>query len=170
MVGWGWLQDDPVREAEIAVNLSRQFGLAGYIANGEAPIEGPANYWKSAAFVQRFRELAPNAPLALSYIGYGNPHRDLTFQPWIDAGAVLMPQCYWATEATSIYPSLIAADRVPIPRRLIVPTLGTSGFATPYDPDTYRRELLETGLRGHNVWLLDSTTDDVLRAIGPAIR
>ncbi len=168
VIGWGWLEGDPVQEAELAVWLCRTYGLAGYIANAEAPYEGPENYWKSAAFVQRFRELAPHAPLALSYIGDGFPYRDLPFQPWIDAGAAFMPQCYWGDSATSIQPSLDAASRVPINRSLLVPTLGTSGFINPYDPGTYAAELLAAGTRGFNVWLLESTPDDTLRALSPA--
>jgi len=178
VIGWGWVgtnpdgsNSDPVREAELAVSLCERYDLDGYIANAEDPYEGPANFWKSWAFVKRFRELAPRAPLALSYIGFGDPHRFLDFRSWIDAGAALMPQCYWSTAATSINPSLWSADNYQggIDRNIIVPTIGTSTFDTPYSPDVYAQELLLAGTRGFNVWLLDSTTDDALRALAPAI-
>jgi hypothetical protein len=165
VIGWGWLQDDPEIEADHAVWYSRVYGLDGFIANAEDAYEGPANYWKSQAFVNAFRALAPYGPLALSYIGYGNPHRDMPFKPWVDAGAVLMPQCYWATAATSIEPSLWSADMAQIPRDRLAPTVGTSGFAQPYPASTYRSELDWFGMRSSNVWLLESTTDDTLRTL-----
>lgn len=166
VVGWGWLQGDPTQEAELAVELSRRYDLDGYIANAEDAYEG-AGKWRSAPFVSKFRALAPHAPLALSYIGLGVPYRDLDWKPWLDAGAVFMPQLYWGDSAISLNGPLASADQVPIPRLRIKPTLGTSGFAHPYPAAQYAQELLLT--TGFNVWLLDSTSDDYLRALAPAI-
>jgi len=158
------VEGDPVREAELAVSLCRRYDLDGYIANAEAPYEFDG-FWKSAPFVRRFRELAPRAPLALSYIGDGHPHRALDFRPWLDDGATMMPQAYWATAATSLQPSIDAADRAGIPRSRLVPTVGSSGFADPYPAGAYARELAALRPPGFNVWLLESTTDDYLRAL-----
>ena len=108
--------------------------------------------------------MAPNAPLGLSYIGDGYPYRRLDFWPWINAGAALLPQCYWATAATSIDPSLWALDRLGAPEKIVFPTLGTSSFATPYPAEFYRAELDNLG-QPYNVWLLESTSDDYLRAL-----
>lgn len=163
VVGWGWLEGDPVFEAELAATLCAAFDLDGYIANAEDPYEN-AGAWKSAPFVRRFRELAPDAPLGLSYIGEGYPYRNLDFRPWIDAGASLLPQCYWAQAATSIDPSIWAIDRLGAPHRIVYPTLGTSGFQTPYPAEFYRAELDRLG-QPFNVWLLESTSDDTLRAL-----
>ncbi len=153
-----------MREAELAVSLCERYDLDGYVANAEAPYEFDG-FWKSRVFVDRFRELAPWAPLALSYIGDGSPHRQLDFGAWLGAGAMFMPQCYWATSATSLQPSIDAADRAGIPRRRLVPTLGSSGFADPYPADAYRRDLNALAPPGFNVWLLESTTDDYLRTV-----
>ena len=151
----------------------KQYGLDGYIANAEDPYEGPANYWRSGEFLREWRGLAPHAPLALSYIGEGHPHRDMPLWDWEDEGAVMMPQCYWATEATSLWPSWDAALRAGLTRSFIVPSLGTSGFAKPYPVDTYVAELRQTAAlgrgRGFNVWLLDSTPDDLLRPLAQVI-
>lgn len=165
VLGWGWLEGDMLRNAETAVGLCQAFDLDGYIANGEDGIEG-ANRWKSAPFVKRFRELAPRAPLGLSYIGDGYPYRDLDFAAWINAGAALLPQCYWSTWATSIDPSMWAIDRLGASHGIVFPTLGSSGFATPYPAEFYRAELDRYG-RPFNLWLLESTNDDYLRALQP---
>jgi hypothetical protein len=156
-----------VREAELAVGLCSAYDLDGYIANAEVAYEGD-NAGKSAVFVARFRELAPRAPLALSHIGLGVPYRSLDWAPWLDAGAVFMPQCYWGDSAISINGPLACEDAVPVPRDRVFPTLGTSGFSHPYSPVTYAEELATAGVPGFNVWLLESTPDDTLRAL-PAL-
>lgn len=165
VVGWGWVEGDPRAEAEIAVGLCEDYDLDGYIANAEAPYEGSDNYWKSGAFTQRFRDWAPKAPLGLSYIGFGNPQRDMLFQPWVDAGAAFLPQCYEGDASISISPALWSAANAGIPSDRIFPTLGTSSFSSLYPPATYGTELKAVGIGGYSVWLLDSTTDDTLRAI-----
>ncbi len=165
VLGWGWIEGDMRTNAETAVGLCTAFDLDGYIADGEDGIEG-ANRWKSAPFVNRFRELAPRAPLGLSYIGDGYPYRILDFDTWIEAGAALLPQCYWTTSATSIQPSLDALDRLNAPEEIVFPTLGTSSFQTPYPAEFYHAEMAALG-QAYSVWLLESTTDDYLRTLQP---
>ena len=81
-----------------------------------------------------------------------------------------MPQCYWSDTAISISGPLQSADYVPIPRARVKPTLGTSGFVHPYPAAQYAQELIGAGIDGFNTWLLDSTNDDYLRALTPAIQ
>lgn len=166
VVGWGWLEGDPVQEARLAVDICWRYGLDGYIANAEAPYEGEGNYWKSQAFVDEFTRLAPWAPLGLAYIGDGYPYRELDFAAWVNAGAALLPQCYWDGVATSIQPSIDAIDRLGVPHDIVFPILGTSAFKTPYPAEFYGVEVANLG-QPYSVWLLESTTDDVLRAIAP---
>lgn len=163
VIGWGWVEGDPETEAELAVNLCREFDLDGYIANAEDPYENDGS-WKSEWFVETFRDLAPFAPLGLSHIGDGYPYRNLDFWPWERAGAAFLPQCYWATSATSIDPSIWAHDRLGTQHRFIFPTLGTSSFSSPYPAEFYAAEMDRLG-QPYNVWLLESTTDDVLRVL-----
>lgn len=80
-----------------------------------------------------------------------------------------MPQSYWADRAISVNDVLWSADNYGTPRSRVVPTIGTSTFPVQYPPETYAAELLASGVRGWNVWLLDSTSDDILRALAPAI-
>ena len=164
--GWGWLESSaPDYEAQLAVDLCRRFDLDGYIGNAETAYEF-AGAWKSKVFVDEFRLLAPRAPLALSYIGDGYPYRQLDWTPWVKAGAAFMPQCYWSTSATSIVPARQAAQRAGLPLAKLCYTLGTSGFEFPYPATAYRDELVSWAGNDHwNVWLLESTQDDYLRAL-----
>ncbi len=166
--GWGWLEGDPALEARLAVDLCRRFDLDGYIGNAEGAYEFEGA-WKSEPFVNTFRALAPHAPLGLSYIGEGYPFRQLDWTPWVKAGAMFFPQCYWGTAATSPGISDAAAKRAALPMRRVNYTLGTSGFNPSYPADQYRRDLALLGapLR-YSAWLLESTTDDYLRALSPA--
>lgn len=165
VLGWGWCESNtPHLEADLAVQVCRTHDLDGYIANCEDPYEF-SGAWKSAVFVEAFRARAPHAPLGLSYIGDGYPHRALDFTPWVRDGAALMPQSYWATEATSLDWSVWAAQRAGLPMSRLFPTLGTSGFQSAYPAAEYAQELHDWALRSWSVWLLESTTDDYLRAL-----
>lgn len=172
--GWGWVEGDPASEAELAVGLCKDYGLHGYIANAEDPYELPANFWKSAAFTERFRELAPAAPLAMSAQGHGDPWRFLDYKSWTDANAVIMPQCYtgtpgdtWATSIVDPLASLKAYDAAHGCTSFVIPTLGTSTFDHSYPAAAYRSELRAFNVPASNIWLLESTTDDYLRALYP---
>lgn len=170
VVGWGWLEGSPEDCADLAVGICRSFGLDGFIGNAEDAYEGDGA-WRSRPFVERFRRNAPLGPLGLSYIGDGYPYRNLDFKPWVEAGAALLPQCYWGGTATSVDTALWALERLAKDLRTdlrsqIFPTLGTSGFSTPYPAEFYRVEL-DNLRQPYNVWLLESTSDDYLRALAP---
>ena len=182
VVGWGWLEGDPVAEAQLAVDLCRRYDLDGYIANAEVAYEGWAtNAGKSRVFVQEFRRLAPRAPLAVSGLGAATAPwvRELDYWAWLDAGAVFMPQMY-PNEFGDVYSvanCLAHADRMrdasdrprPIPRRLVVPTLGTYSSRFPYSAAAYAEELAAAGTIGFNVFLGETASDDDYRAFGRAI-
>lgn len=172
MIGWARLVDEPLREAHLAAELIRRYRLDGFIANCEIEYEG-VGYWKSEAFVNYFRELLPNFPLAISYIGYGYPYRSLDWKPWLRAGAAFMPQCYDNSapggrgRGHSVQQSLDAADRAGIPRDRIMPTVATSDMAIYYSLSEAVDTSKAAGLRGINVWTLESTPDDALRQLTP---
>lgn len=167
MIGWGWLQDDPEVEADLAAKLISKWKLQGYIANAEAPYED-SGFWKSEAFCQRFRDLCPHTPLAVSPMGQGAGPRPFDYWAWMRAGAQILPQAYTNEYAISVPEVLIPTDGAGIARHRVSPVLGTSGFKNAYPPDKYVAELKAAGTKGHSVWLLESTTDDVLRALKEA--
>lgn len=80
-----------------------------------------------------------------------------------------MPQSYWSDRAISVDEVLWSADNYGTPRSRVIPTIGTSTFPQAYPPELYASQLINSGVQGWNVWLLESTTDDVLRALAPAI-
>lgn len=168
VVGWGWLEADPVAEAQLAVGMCRSLDLDGYIGNAEVPYES-ANYWKSAAFVQEFRRLAPRAPLALSGIGYGYPVRELDYAAWRKAGAVFMPQCYPNWDGRSVYDCLWHADRAGWSRADVIPTLGTWQGNYGYSVETYVAQLRYAWTLGFNVFPLPGVPDAVLTQLGRSV-
>lgn len=169
VIGWGWLEGDPLVEAQLAVDMCKRYDLDGYIANAEVHYEG-WNKGKSKAFVTEFRRLAPRAPLALSGLGYGYPVRDFDYQPWKDTGAVFMPQAYPNHDGISLEACIGHADRAGWDRSMVVPTLGTWQGNYGYSIPQYIRELRDAGTLGFNVFLGETMNDDGFRALGDAIR
>ena len=169
VLGWGWLEADPWIDAELAVALCRQYELEGYIANAETSYEGPGR-WKSKMFVERYRQLAPRAPLALS--GLIAPHpwiRDFDYGPWIEAGASFRPQAY---EGNPLYRLPIGGAYGYAVRagwsddRVQPDILGiTAGANVQHDV----LQLIGTDALGFGVFTAPPTDDDY-RAIGKAIR
>lgn len=168
VVGWGWLEGDPAAEARLAVELCHEFDLDGYIANAEVAYEG-AGYSKSAVFCDEFRRHAPNAPLALSYLGFGFPYRNLDFGAWLDAGAFFIPQCYPNHDGFGVAACIAAADRAGIPRELVAPAIGTWQGNFGYDMTQYVADLDAAGTVGVSMFRGDTATNDDYRALGAAI-
>lgn len=172
VIGWARLVDDPVKEAQLAADLVKRYRLDGFIANCEIEYEG-LGFSKSKLFVAEFRRLLPNLPLGLSYIGYGYPYRSLDWKPWLDAGAAFLPQCYDNSapggkgRGHSVQQSLDAAVRAGIPFDRIMPTVATSDMAIYYSLAEAVDTSKAKGLRGVNVWTLESTPDDWLRLLTP---
>jgi hypothetical protein len=160
VIGWGWLEGDPVTEAVVAADTVKALGLDGYIGNAETPYEGTGR-WKSAVFVRTFRVHSDTA-LAVSYVGYGYPFRDFDWDPWIGAGAALMPQAYTDVDALSVEAILGAADRAKLPRSLLNVSLGVSMRNGSYPASKARAEL---GALPWNVWTIESTPDDYYRIL-----
>lgn len=169
IVGWGWLEGDPAQEARLAVELCHECDVDAYVANAEIAYEGEAGYTKSATFCNEFRRLAPNAPLALSYIGYGYPYRTLHFRAWLDAGAFFVPQCYPNHDGYGVAACLAAADRAGIPRDIIAPAIGTWQGLYGYDITQYVTDLDAAGTLGFSAFRGDTMTDDDYRELGAAI-
>ena len=127
-------------------------------------------YGRSRIFCDTFRQLAPHLPLALSYVGYGYPFRNLDFGAWAEASASFMPQCYTSRDGHSVQMSVDAADRAGIPRDSLMPTVATSDMDSYYSLDRSIEELDRAGTVGCSVWLLDSTNDDPLRTLCAGVR
>jgi len=108
-VGWHYIYgNDPVAEADIAIQRTKQLGLEGYILDAEQEYKKAP---KSAArqFIRRYREQCPDVPLALCSYRFPSLHGDF---PWwyflseMDAarGDCHMPQVYWLGDSRETGP------------------------------------------------------------------
>lgn len=168
MIGWGWLEGDPVLEAQIAVRRCQELDLDGYIANAEFSHEGE-NKWRSKAFVDEFRRLAPRAPLALSALVATKPWiRDFDYAPWIEAGAFFRPQSYDAIGPIPISETLAYCERAGWDLGRVMPDLLTSGL---HDTEGDVAELVQSGSTvGLGFFLGSNAPDDDYRVVGNAMR
>lgn len=138
VAGWGVLRTKPKEEAELAVELCAKYDLHAYIANGERELGftqelGPSGecFERSDLWTATFRG---RTNMELGFSSYAIfAHHDAHYVPWIQAGAVAMPQTYlneftWATPlagvdgATDVKQPHNQPDGWP--RHLVYPTLG----------------------------------------------
>ena len=193
MAGFGWLVDDPVAEAETADRLLTSWGLAGYIANGEKSLgytqdagACPNCFNYSSAFCSRWKELRgsyPSFPFAFSSYAIFSTH-DIHYAPWIEAGAVAMPQAYWnefdfATPQASVDGALDVKQPWNGPpfgwptEKIHVTFANYQSGARPIpSPEQYAASLLATSARGFNVYLgelMDNEQFDSYKALIPTL-
>lgn len=169
VVGWGWLEGNPEREAELAAECIRELGLDGYIGNAETAYEGPVveRFEKSRRFCRRFRQLVPSPfALGVSFIGFGSPHRFFDWAPWSQAGAALLPQAYDNARALNVEDTLSMCDRAHLPRTLLNVSLGAI-YNPPADPARAKAAL--NGIPW-NLWIIGSgdgaaVPDDYIKAL-----
>lgn len=116
ILGWGTFgQGTGARQdGEEARAYSRELSLEGWLANGEAWVEGSQRF-KSADFVAGFSVWGTRAvPLALVCESSvtGNYARDLDFQPFMDYyGAAIIPEVYCASDPRFTLPAMRASFR-----------------------------------------------------------
>lgn len=100
---WTWVEGDPRPEAVYHSSLISSHKAEGLIVNAEVHYEGD-NAWKSREYVEELRTRHPELPIAVSVLGGASipEGHDLTpwqrpfdHEPWLDAGAIVMPQAYW---------------------------------------------------------------------------
>ena len=139
VAGWGVVRDHPEEEANLAADLCAELDLHAYIADAEQEIglsqgdrgQVPECFERSGRWVDAFRKRT-DMELALSSYAIFKDH-DAHYVPWINAGAVAMPQTYtnefaWATPEAGVVGAVdLGQPQNPPngwPRHLIYPTIG----------------------------------------------
>lgn len=167
MIGWGWLEGDPVLEAQLVVRRCQELDLDGFIANCEFAYES-FDRGKSRKFVEEFRRLAPRAPLALSgLIARGPWVRDFDYAPWKEAGAFFRPQSYDANGPIPLSETLAYCGRAGWSLDRVMPDLLTSGA---HDTAGDVQALVGAGTVGFGFFLGSNASDDDYRVAGAAMR
>lgn len=143
VVGWAPAYHDTEESAQRAVALVKEFGLAGWIVNGEAWWEG-ANAALGPRWLAEWQRLGAPVPLALSCLSSNTNRwaRDFLYKPWIDARCAIMPQVYGNTDHGFTVENMRATLQLgQVPLSLLAPTFGVypTGLETPWaDYATWR--------------------------------
>ena len=96
--GWGVEKRHPLIEAVLANMQIQKYGLDFYIADAERSYESNQHGgWRSANFVDVFRQLEPTLPAALVTFGSAPAPRVLPidYASWRNAGFDLLPEAYY---------------------------------------------------------------------------
>lgn len=127
VVGWGDFGHgtDPLSDGQQAGDAAGDLSLDGWIAAGEAWVEGAANYWKSAAFMTGWRATGTRAPLMLACLSsvtanFGRGVEYTPFTRW--PGLAVGPECYCASNPLYTLPAMRGSFRkAGVPLERVVP-------------------------------------------------
>jgi hypothetical protein len=96
---WGWhyvYGEQPLAEAEIAVERCVRLGLDGYVVDAEAEYRQPGKSAAAQRFMATLRAGLPlETPIALSSYRYPRLHRMLPWRAFLEHCDLAMPQVYW---------------------------------------------------------------------------
>jgi len=95
---WGWhyvYGNDPIGEANIAIQQIQRLGLDGYIIDAEAEYKEPGKTAAAQIFMNALRAALPNLPMALSSYRFPTLHRALPWTTFLEKCNYNMPQVYW---------------------------------------------------------------------------
>lgn len=124
---WGWHYvkgDDPLGEANEAIERVQQLGLDGYVIDAEAEYKQEGKATAAKRFMSRLRSALPNLPIALSSYRYPSYHPQLPWREFLEKCDINMPQVYWkhAHNPASQLTRCIREFQAMTPYRPIVPT------------------------------------------------
>jgi len=95
---WGWhyvYGDDPVKEAQIAVQRVKQLNLDGYIIDAEVEYKKVGKEAAAKKFMTELHNGIPNIPIALCSYRFPKLHPELPWKAFMEKCDVNMPQVYW---------------------------------------------------------------------------
>jgi len=95
---WGWqyvLGNDPVGEADKAIQRVREFNLDGFVIDAESEYKEPGKEKAAERYMARLRMGLPRVPIALSSYRYPSYHPQLPWDEFLSKCDIAMPQVYW---------------------------------------------------------------------------
>jgi hypothetical protein len=150
----GYNVESDVALADLAV---RTFGFDFYIADAENPFMNKGE-WRSAQFVQAFRELQPTLPAALVTLGDAKAPfvLPMNFAAWRAGGFDLLPEAYY-NQYKGDLPALTVAHaaRAGWALDVVHPVIGVYHH---YPAAKYVPLLQDLGTEGFSVFLADQMT------------
>ncbi len=105
---WGWqytFGDDPEGDARIAVALTQQYKLDGFVINAETEYKRADGAVRATRYTQTLRQDLQAAnlsdlPVALSTYRYPSYHAEFPWSVFFAACTLMMPQVYWVARST----------------------------------------------------------------------
>ena len=142
---WGWhyvYGDDPIGEANKAIQRIHQTQVDGYVIDVEREYKDVGKNKAAATFMARLRAALPNIPIALCSYRFPSYHPQIPWKVFLERCDWNMPQVYWQGAHNP-------ADQL---RR----TLADFQAFTPYRP------IVPVG-SAYKVWGWEATPDDVVK-------
>ena len=158
---WGWhylYGDDPVGEANTAIQRVRQTGVDGYVIDAEREYKAPGKATAAANFMNRLRQGLPNLPIALCSYRFPSYHPQLPWAAFLEKCNYNMPQVYWQSNhnpADQLTRSLNEFQNL-TPFRPLIPVGSAykvgSWAATPADVVSFMQTAQALNLEAVNFW------------------
>lgn len=94
--GWHYIRgDNPLGEANKAIERVQALQLDGYVIDAEAPYKERGKAAAASKFMKRLREDLPDTPIALSSYRFPSYHPQLPWREFLEGCDFIMPQVYW---------------------------------------------------------------------------
>ncbi len=158
---WGWhyiYGDDPIGEANKALQRIQQHNLDGYVIDVEGEYKQPGKRTAANRFMGRLRSALPNLPIALSSYRFPSYHPQVPWREFLESCDYNMPQVYWQyahNPADQLSRSMREFQSL-APLRPMIPTGSAyrtgSWSATPEDIRAFLETAQSLNIRGYNFW------------------
>lgn len=149
---WGWHYvrgNNPLGEADKAVNRVVTLQLDGYVIDAEGPYKERGKAAAARKFMDRVRKGLPNKPIALSSYRFPSYHPQLPWREFLEKCDYIMPQVYWmfSENAGEQLTRCVREFQSITPYRPIIPT-GAAFKERGWKPDPKEvKDFLETAQR-----------------------
>lgn len=124
---WGWhyvYGNDPVGEANVAIQRIQQLGIDGYVIDAEVQYKEPGKDAAARRYMGELRSALPSFPIALSSFRFPAYHMEFPWRDFLNGCDINMPQIYWlkAHNAGAQLDRCIREFQAIAPFRPIIPT------------------------------------------------
>lgn len=142
--GWGYCYGVvPEKEARLALERVRTFGLAGYIINAEVEYKAPGMSTQALRFVNVLRAEGQGVPIGLCTYRFPSLHPQFPWTVFLPACDFHMPQVYWLEDNDPHAPSRqLARSQAELLRLWDLPFIPL-GVASPNDAGTWRPRVVQ---------------------------
>ncbi|MGE5223029.1 MAG: nuclear transport factor 2 family protein [Omnitrophica WOR_2 bacterium] len=176
---WGWhyvYGNDPVAEANKAIQRIHQLGLDGYIIDAESEYKQPGKREAAKKFMAQLRLSLPTFPIALSSYRYPSYHPDFPWREFLDRCDYNMPQVYWmqAHNAGDQLRQSARQFQAMTPYRPIIPT-GAAFRESGWQPAAaevldFLNTAMSLNLIGVNFWEWSDARSGIMPGVWETIR